>query len=167
MKEKILNYETKHPFDKGSFWFLVGAIFLFIFSALYDTFYLHWQFSHSSSLFYVGLCFFLLGLFLRIIGEQILGKNFSVFVDVQEEHQLITTGMYRWVRHPIYSAGILKALGIIFITQSILTTVVLACILFPALLYRIHVEEDALIAIFGDQYLDYKKRVKALVPWVI
>lgn len=157
----------KHPLDKGSFWLIVITFSLFVFAALYDTFVLHWQFFQSLALFYLGLVIFSISVLLRLIGKQTLGRNFSVFVAVQEKHHLVTTGVYKYVRHPVYTAGILTALGILLMTQSILATIVFFVVLFPALLYRIHVEEDMLVAVFGKEYLDYKKKVRALIPWVI
>ena len=157
----------KHPLDKGSFWIIVITFSLFVFAALYDAFVMHWQFSQSWVLFYFGLVIFFISVLLRIIGKQTLGRNYSVFVAVQEKHHLVTTGVYKYVRHPVYTAGFLTALGILLMTQSILATIVFFVILFPALFYRIHVEEEVLIAAFGEEYIAYKKKVKALIPWVI
>ncbi|MEK6921971.1 MAG: isoprenylcysteine carboxylmethyltransferase family protein, partial [Nanoarchaeota archaeon] len=91
---------------------------------------------------------------------------FSVFVVILENHQLITKGPYAYVRHPIYSAGILKAFGFVLVTNSFLGLFALLFLLIPALLYRLRVEEKVLVGHFGQVYLRYKKRVKAIIPYI-
>ncbi len=157
----------KHPLDKGSFWIIVVASVLFLCASLYDFYILHWILYEAKKWYYAGVVLFIAGYALRLTSRILLHKQFSVFVALQKEHKLITTGIYKWVRHPIYTAGIISFVGFILITNSTLGLITGILLVFPALLYRIHVEEQMLIAHFGEEYVEYKKRVKALIPWLI
>jgi protein-S-isoprenylcysteine O-methyltransferase Ste14 len=157
----------KHPLDKGSFWIIVAVTIITLAASFYDLSILHWEFYDSMSFYYLGIILFILGYALRIYSRITLQKQFSVFVALQKEHMLITTGVYNYVRHPIYTAAIISFVGFFLITNSLLGLVVGFVLGFPALLYRIHIEEKMLIAHFGQEYINYKKRVKALIPWLI
>lgn len=157
----------KHPLDKGSFGIIVVASLLFLSTSLYDFYVLKWTLYEAKEWYYAGVVLFIAGYALRLTSRIILHKQFSVFVAIQEEHKLITTGIYKYVRHPIYTAGIISFLGFILITNSALGLGTGFIIVLPALLYRIHVEEQMLIAHFGEEYTEYKKKVKALIPWLI
>ena len=92
-----------------------------------------------------------------------LGKYWSPYLRLQQDHRLVTDGPYRWVRHPMYSAliGSMVALGLI----SANWLLILLCAMRIALLNaRISREEAMMIARFGDQYRDYIGRTGRLVP---
>lgn len=108
----------------------------------------------------------LAGLIIRWTAIVSLGKSFSANVAIRESQQLKTNGIYRAVRHPSY-LGLL----LIFIAAGIYSRnwVGFAVALLPttaALLYRIHVEEHALIAAFGAEYRAYCQHTKRLLPWL-
>lgn len=95
---------------------------------------------------------------------QSIGENISETVLTKSEHRLVTSGPYRWVRHPLYSAGLLLILGLALIAGSwfmavlwLIGVVVFRWIVIPA-------EEDNLISKFGDGYREYRARTGALVP---
>jgi protein-S-isoprenylcysteine O-methyltransferase Ste14 len=94
-----------------------------------------------------------------------LGKAFSANVAIRSGQRLNTTGMYGWVRHPSY-LGLL----LVFIAIGIHSHhwVGLAIMVVPAaaLLYRIHIEEIALREAFGQEYVEYSKVTKRLVPGI-
>jgi protein-S-isoprenylcysteine O-methyltransferase Ste14 len=93
-----------------------------------------------------------------------LGPQWSFVARVAEEHELITTGPYAVVRHPIYSAmlGLLIATGMTF--SSVAATVLGAVLYVTGTWLRTGIEERLLVDAFGERYLDYKRRVPALVP---
>lgn len=112
----------------------------------------------------VGL--FALGTALRWWAILHLGRFFTVDVAVAEDHQLVDTGPYRWVRHPSYSGLLLQfaAVGI-----SLANFLSLAVIFLPicwALIRRIRVEENALTVAIGLPYERYISGTKRLVPLV-
>lgn len=93
-----------------------------------------------------------------------LGHNLSVTLQIKPGHSLITEGPYRWVRHPIYVATLMFALGMSLVSSNVL---VAACFLGGMLLLcavRIPQEEDMMVRQFGDEYRRYMQRTGRLLP---
>jgi protein-S-isoprenylcysteine O-methyltransferase Ste14 len=107
-----------------------------------------------------------LGALLMVRARIYLGRNWSAVAAVKADHELVTGGPYRWVRHPIYSG-----LALAFIGTAIaigqwrgVLAVALALIAFG---HRILVEERFMRQQFGTSYDTYAQRVRALVPGLI
>jgi protein-S-isoprenylcysteine O-methyltransferase Ste14 len=118
------------------------------------------------SFFWIGIALIVAGVVVRWIAILTLRRYFTVNVVIQEGHELIDRGIYAIVRHPSYSGAILSFIGLGFAFQNWLS---LALILVAVLLgfsYRIRVEEQVLIAHFGDRYGDYARRTKRLIPGI-
>ncbi|MGH7641826.1 MAG: methyltransferase family protein [Candidatus Dormibacteria bacterium] len=113
----------------------------------------------------VGLGLMLAGLIVRWWAVAKLGSAFTVTVGIQESQELLASGPYRLVRHPSYTGSLLTIIGIALCCANWLA--LLALLLpFTAYAYRIRVEEQALWARFGDDYLAYRSRTTRLVPWL-
>jgi protein-S-isoprenylcysteine O-methyltransferase Ste14 len=95
-----------------------------------------------------------------------LGRYWSARVTLKQGHQLIESGPYGLVRHPIYS-GLLLSMAATVITIATAQSVCGYGVLFGALIFKLTVEERLLAAHLGPAYNDYQKRVKALIPGVI
>jgi protein-S-isoprenylcysteine O-methyltransferase Ste14 len=108
----------------------------------------------------------LLGFIVRWIAIIQLGRMFTVDVAISSAHQLKTNGLYSIVRHPTYLGLLLIIAGLGFLTNDVLYCTIIIVPTFFALNYRISVEEKALTGEFGDQYKDYKKRVKKIIPLI-
>jgi protein-S-isoprenylcysteine O-methyltransferase Ste14 len=95
-----------------------------------------------------------------------LGRNVTETVLTKEHHELVTGGPYRWVRHPLYTAGLtlLFTLGLMAGSWFVLLATVLAFALLRTLV--IPREEQALLAKFGERYRVYISRTGRLVPRV-
>lgn len=94
-----------------------------------------------------------------------IGKNISETVLTKQEHELMTKGPYRWVRHPLYSMGILLifSLGLIAANGMLLLFGLAALIIFRFVV--IPAEEKNLVEKFGMDYEEYRSRTGALTPW--
>jgi protein-S-isoprenylcysteine O-methyltransferase Ste14 len=92
-----------------------------------------------------------------------IGKNITQTVGIRSNHKLITDGAYRWIRHPLYTFGMLNfvAYGVMAANWLILLFCALGMIM---LLIRLPNEEEKLIEAFGEEYIEYKKRTGALFP---
>jgi protein-S-isoprenylcysteine O-methyltransferase Ste14/mannose-6-phosphate isomerase-like protein (cupin superfamily) len=92
-----------------------------------------------------------------------LGKNITDTVVTRAEHSLVTTGPYRWVRHPFYVAA-----GTGFIAVSLMTAnwflAVIGCLAFILLVVRTRKEEEKLVQRFGDEYREYMQKTGRFVP---
>lgn len=93
-----------------------------------------------------------------------IGRNISETVLTKESHQLVTTGPYRWVRHPLYSVGLalLFSIGVMAANLVMLAiTVVWAVLILSLVIPR---EETALLEKFGDDYRSFRSRTGRLLP---
>ncbi len=133
-----------------SFWdfaFVQGTVFRFsVFSVL-------------------GLILFVVGVGIRLAGKRALGKYYSYGLRVLPDHKLVTSGIYRYVRHPISLAVLIYGPGIPLIFSSFYGFLITLALI-PLVLYRITIEERMLIQKFGDEYRDYVKRTKKLIPFI-
>jgi protein-S-isoprenylcysteine O-methyltransferase Ste14 len=116
--------------------------------------------------FTAGLACLAVGLWVFHRSHVELGTNWSITLEVREGHRLITTGVYRRVRHPMYTALLLYAVGQALIIPN---WVVGPSYLIPfgiLFAFRVHAEEKMMLDQFGDQYAKYMSRTKRLVPGV-
>lgn len=93
-----------------------------------------------------------------------LGKNVSETVLTKDHHELVTHGPYRWIRHPLYTTGVVLflALGLIAANWFILLFALLA--LASIRLVVVPLEERALLAHFGSEYQHYMRRTGCMLP---
>ncbi len=95
--------------------------------------------------------------------QRALGRNVSPTVMTHDDHRLVTTGPYRWVRNPLYSAGavIFTGLGLLAASWFLLAAAALALVLVRL---RLPAEEAELEARFGEAYRDYARRTGRFLP---
>ena len=113
-----------------------------------------------------GLAIFLAGIAIRLYSIIYLGKFFTANVAIAADHKLIDTGPYQQVRHPAYTGSLLTFLGFGLFFCNWASLVIMIVPVYAAFLWRIHIEEQALLGAFGEQYEEYMKRTKRLVPGV-
>ncbi|NHZ72798.1 MAG: DUF1295 domain-containing protein, partial [Aquificales bacterium] len=89
---------------------------------------------------------------------------FSTLV-IRKDHQLITHGIYRIVRHPIYLGVIMVVIGVPIYASSLLGLLIMSALI-PVFLNRIRIEERLLIDEFGDTYRAYKETTSKLIPFI-
>ena len=116
--------------------------------------------------FYFGLAMMILGMAVRFWAVASLRTFFSYTVQIKEGHRVISSGPYRFVRHPAYAGSLLTIVGVGFALQSGGAVLLLAVFFLAAFGYRIQVEERALVGSLGEEYLSYAKRVKRIIPFV-
>ena len=88
-------------------------------------------------------------------------------VRVAEDHRVIDKGPYRLVRHPSYSGVLITFIGLSLAVQSLGALLVLLSVFVVSYGYRMRVEEKALLAELGEDYSNYMKRTKRLIPYII
>jgi len=92
-----------------------------------------------------------------------LGRNLTDTVVTRKQHTLVTTGPYRWVRHPMYASAALAIVGNSLVAASWFIFAA-GCLALSLLVIRTRKEEQNLIARFGDEYRDYMQRTGRFVP---
>jgi protein-S-isoprenylcysteine O-methyltransferase Ste14 len=103
---------------------------------------------------------------IRLIAIKTLNTHFTYAVKILDNHQLITSGIYKYIRHPSYSGQLLIILGSGIAFSNYVSIVIIFIPFFLAVLYRISIEETVLMNYFTDAYLEYRKKTKLLIPWV-
>jgi len=112
----------------------------------------------------IGILFIILGGIVTVTGRAQLSRFGSGIIHIEDDHALITTGVYKYIRHPIYAGGLLGIVGIYMSFRSLLTLTSVTVIYFLIMRHRISYEEKMLIEEFGDQYTDYMKKTKKMIP---
>jgi protein-S-isoprenylcysteine O-methyltransferase Ste14 len=120
---------------------------------------------HSHLLGALGTVVFAGGIALAIWARVHLGRNWGMPMTQKAEPELVTSGPYRYVRHPIYS-GLLAALLGTALATNLLGLVVVG-VLGAYFYYSASVEEKNLIATFPSAYPAYRSRTKMLIPFVV
>ncbi|AJD39888.1 isoprenylcysteine carboxylmethyltransferase family protein [Rhizobium sp. SEMIA 4085] len=95
-----------------------------------------------------------------------LGRNWSITLEIRDQHQLICSGPYAFVRHPMYTSFLLMGLGQAFLLSNWI--VGLAGLIGFAILFflRVDKEERMMLEIFGAQYRAYMDRTKRIIPYL-
>lgn len=116
--------------------------------------------------FWIGAVVTLMGLLFSAWGRAYLGRNWSGTVTVKENHELITSGPYRFVRHPIYTGLLLAFIGSAF-ARGDLAGLAAVLLVFVAFRRKLRMEERWMREQFGEAYEAYSQRVPALVPFLL
>ncbi len=106
------------------------------------------------------------GLLFSIWGRRHLGNNWSQAVTVKEGHELITSGPYALVRHPIYTGLLLGFLGSA-VARGEWRGLLAVALVFAVLWLKLRLEERWMRAQFGEAYESYSRKVSALVPYIL
>jgi protein-S-isoprenylcysteine O-methyltransferase Ste14 len=114
---------------------------------------------------YAGAAITIAGLALSVWARIQIGRNWSGLIQVKEGHQLMHTGVYAIVRHPIYSGFMLATLGTAIAFGEISGLLAFVMIL-GAWGYKSRLEESVMVERFGAEYETYRRKVKSLIPFV-
>jgi protein-S-isoprenylcysteine O-methyltransferase Ste14 len=114
---------------------------------------------------WTGLALLIVGSIVRMWPVFVLGRRFSGLVAIQRDHQLVTTGIYRYVRNPSYLGLLVSSVGLALVFRAAAGVLITALLLIP-LLARIRSEERLLTEHFGDEYKSYRARTWRLLPGI-
>jgi protein-S-isoprenylcysteine O-methyltransferase Ste14 len=114
----------------------------------------------------VTCCMVAGGVAFTVWARVVLGRNWSAEVTFKQDHELIESGPYALVRHPIYTGLILMGLGTAVDYGRVIgfALVVTVC---SALWWKVRMEEQVMSTHFPDAYADYRRRVRAVIPFVL
>lgn len=154
--------------DRGSYVVLIGSIIVgggvsVLLAILWTGAAIPW---FRPQVTIAGIIFILLGGGLRWWAILTLGHYFTFDVAVRATQKVVQSGPYRFVRHPAYSGTLLSLLGIGLTLASWAGLVAVLAGALIGLLYRVRVEEKALIDGLGQPYVDYMRRTKRFIPLI-
>jgi protein-S-isoprenylcysteine O-methyltransferase Ste14 len=128
---------------------------------------LHWRFMPDTHWVPVlGMALTWAGVLFACRARYVLGANWSSEVQLKQGHELILRGPYQRVRHPIYTGLLLAFLGSALALGELRGLLAFG-ILAASLWFKLRLEERWMREQFGSAYVDYMRRVKALVPGVL
>lgn len=155
--------------DAGSVKVMTTAMSLALVLAFPLAFVDRWSFpiSRHRLVFATGMVLLILGSLLRRYCWRTLGQYFTGDVQVRAEQPVIRTGPYRLVRHPSYTGGILMNAGV---GLALCSWVSLGLLIITAILtyvYRVRIEERALLETLGEPYRVYTTETRRFVPYIV
>jgi protein-S-isoprenylcysteine O-methyltransferase Ste14 len=120
----------------------------------------------SPPIFWVGWLLAAAGLLFAVWARRHLATNWSGTVTIKADHELITTGPYALVRHPIYAGLLLGFIGSALALGQ-WRGIVAVALVGLALWRKLRMEEQGMRRLFGQSYASYQQRVKALIPFIL
>jgi protein-S-isoprenylcysteine O-methyltransferase Ste14 len=107
------------------------------------------------------------GIAIAIWARTILGRNWSANPTVKEDHELIVSGPYRYVRHPIYTGILLAQFGSMVVGDGRVRSTLFFAFIAIGLHFKSKVEENLMRQTFPDSYPEYRRRTKAIIPFIL
>lgn len=147
--------------------FMIAAVLVLYELPVFSPF---WHFAYGLSFFHnhavriAGAVLTMLGIGFAVWARQHLGRNWSGQPSIKVGHELVTSGPYEVVRHPIYTGISMALLGTGLVYGPLWIMVFLLALIMFA--WRIRVEEGYMMELFPDVYPAYRQRTRALIPGV-
>lgn len=113
---------------------------------------------------FAGIAVFTVAIWLLWRSHYDLGRNWSTTIEIREGHALITGGVFKYMRHPMYSAHLLWGIAQILLVHNWLAGPASLVIMIPLCILRIPLEEKKLIEEYGDEYSRYMGKTGRVVP---
>ncbi len=158
---------TAKPKDKGTGAQIIWSVYLTQLAAILEATYLRYPHSVQWDLTAsIAIGAAVLGLALRTWAVLTLGSLFTMHIDIQKDHSIVTKGPFRIVRHPSYLGAFIMYVATIIFLHAWFSLIVAALVLPFAFLRRIHYEEELLEGGFGEEYEAYRRRVKRFLPGI-
>lgn len=152
--------------DKSSLWLLfsiitVGYALSFSIGATKLGRIYHWN-----TFFAIGMALIVIGFLIRVLSLLTLKQYFTYSIAKVENHKIIETGLYKFVRHPGYLGQLIIFIGISTSISNWLSILVMMVPVALGYLYRINIEEKFMLEQQGEDYLNYQKRTKRFIPMI-
>ncbi|MBM7095944.1 isoprenylcysteine carboxylmethyltransferase family protein [Bacillus sp. H-16] len=152
--------------EKRSFYWIVAALVFTIGASVMSREGSFLVFPETTGMHLSGLVVYALGVALRYWGILELGKMFSRDVAVESSVDLVSSGPYRKLRHPLYTAIFLCVAGIALFMGSIIGLLSIAVTVVPALLFRMIIEERMLAGELGNGYKSWCQKRYRFIPYL-
>lgn len=166
--EVTLSKSKEKDNDRSSVWLILGSGML-----LHIAMVIEWAyFSVSPETFaftpqaFVGILLVIGGTIYRVYSINILGRFFSSFVEIQNNHQIVDYGPYKYIRHPSYLGAYIAIIGAAVFMEATYSILFTAGLMLGVYHYRISHEEQTLENELGKAYIDYKNKTFRMIPFI-
>jgi len=116
---------------------------------------------------WAGVALFAFAIYLLWKSHYDLGSNWTVVVALRHNHKLITNGVYKYIRHPMYTAHLVWAVAQIMILHNWIAGYSFLIVQIPFYWFRIRNEEKMMIEQFGTDYTSYMEKTDRLIPGLL
>ena len=116
--------------------------------------------------YFSGISLIIIGISIRFIAIFSLKSLFTSNVSIYYDHKLKTDGIFKKIRHPSYLGSLISFLGLGLTLGNWISLLIIFLPVLCAFLYRINIEEKVLMNNFNEEYLNYKKKTKKLIPYL-
>jgi len=113
---------------------------------------------------WIGVVLFGLAIWLLWRSHADLGRNWTPTLGIRDEHRLVTKGVYKYIRHPMYAAHWLWAIAQVLILHNWIAGYSFLVVAVPLYLLRVNDEEQMMLEQFGEEYRAYMERTGRMVP---
>ncbi len=152
--------------DKQTNLFIWITVLLSITTGVLSSIYFDMAITPNHYAGYIGLAIIATGIFFRIYAIRILGKFFTVTLSIHDNHFIVKDGPFRFLRHPSYTGSLLSFLGMgVSLNNWISLVIIFVPVLF-SFINRINIEEKLLLDKFGEEYEEYQRKTKKLIPGI-
>jgi protein-S-isoprenylcysteine O-methyltransferase Ste14 len=171
-QKKALAARGKADYKEGALYLVVRfalgiPLMLLLVATIFNPVIMAWAaFPLGDSFRWLGVLLGPLSIALLIWLHQTLGANFSRMLHIRQDHNLVTAGPYRWVRHPMYTALLLLGTAILLLTANWLVGGFFLLSAALTVAVRMRHEEAAMLEKFGPAYRDYMARTKRFIPGI-
>lgn len=138
---------------------------LYLIMAFFAGFFLYRNPPPFILLYAVGCSVFIAGNLGRYLAIKYIKHSYSQFIEPIENGILVTHGMYTVIRHPLYMFYIMESMGLLLIYSNLYSFFAFICLVITIAL-RIIFEEKELVGKYKDEYLNYQKRTKRIIPFL-
>lgn len=154
------------PHDRGTAAQIVWSVYL---TQLFGSIEAVWRYPDSlrwDTVTTVALVGMVAGLSLRVWAVLTLGRYFTWFITVYDDHKVIRSGPFRFIRHPAYCGALILFVSTLLFVHAWISAVL--SLVFQLLAYtrRIRYEEAMMVERLGESYATYRREVRALVPLI-
>jgi protein-S-isoprenylcysteine O-methyltransferase Ste14 len=155
--------------DSSSTKVILGGTAMASFLAYPAAFVNAWSFPKNWQvpLFVAGVLLIILGSLLRRYCWRVLGEYFTGDVKARPDQPVITSGPYRLVRHPSYTAGMMMLVGVGLALGNWVSLALLTVATVATYSYRVAIEERALLETIGEPYRSYMQERKRFIPYIV
>ncbi len=162
MRVFIMGKKTKYDFtEKKTKYIVIGLIFTGVtLSLLQPNVIRNTIEGDLNSIQIAGIFVVLAGVIVRLLSVFTLGRFFTPDISVVKNHRLVTTGLYRWSRHPGYAGEIISFAGLAMIFNMLPASFFIFFFPLTAFIYRAVAEEKKLLQVFGKEYEQYMKKTR-------
>jgi protein-S-isoprenylcysteine O-methyltransferase Ste14 len=113
---------------------------------------------------WIGVVLFGLATWLLWRSHADLGRNWTPTLGIRDEHRLVTEGVYKYIRHPMYAAHWLWAIAQVLMLHNWIAGYSFLVIVVPHYLLRVNLEEQMMLGQFGEEYRAYMERTGRMIP---